>query len=170
LELNKKELTSYYNSLEPFWYFIPKYFKSIKNKLTKNKESKDKEANKIKKYSARVVLWFEKTVSNFGTLIWNPIFWWFICLIFFALLILWAYSNFSFDTCSSLFIFKYHQENFDILSYAFSPISFLLDSKFLKKDITWWFLIMFFNFLKTIFLSILTYEVIKSFRKFSRKL
>lgn len=173
LELHKKEMNAYYNSLKPFWGFIKDFFFFVKEKIIKKQEitnsQNEKLPEKIKNNSARIILFFEKWVSNFGTNIWLPILWWLVFLGVFGLFIIWAYFNFSFEIYSFFYVFENHKKYQNILSYAFHPVSILFDSKVLE-GVSYWWLISILNFFKTIVLSFLTYEILKSFRKFSRKL
>ncbi len=140
--------------------------------------------NKFKKGELKIIgefiiLLFEKCVSNFGTSIILPVISWLIIWIIFAFWIIGIYRGFNFfDLFVSLrdiyeFVFTNNQtEARDIISYALKPISIFSSNSFLTEGENFknWRYIMIINFFKTLALAVVSYEVIKAFRKFGRKI
>ncbi len=140
-----------------------------------------------KKWSTEyIILYFEKKVSEFGTNVLKSIFYWIVTLYLFAALITIVGIGLKPDIKHSISNYEIKLENESmnilvenkstddlnkkIIMYATQPISIFSDNSFLREyDVVIMLILLCLNFSKTIFLGALTYEIIKSFRKYSRK-
>ena len=113
--------------------------------------------NKIQKVDL-LILWFEKHVSNFGTNASLSMLWLVLVLSLYALLDIIIYPEIRFSEIILSWL--------PLLNVYF--IKDVLLSEEAKTSYQWWYLLL--QLLKIIIIPILLYEIIKSFRKFSRRL
>ena len=157
LEMHKKEYDTYYESARWHRYIpLPKSLQDV---------------------GTFFVLDFEKTVSNFGTSVFRSLSAWAVVWGVFGFCMVAIYYNETVSMDGVVAERVWHHILTDnsetarkIVSYAFQPISLFLRNDFLVQESdTPWRILEVLNFLKTILLAAITYEVIKSFRKYSRR-
>ncbi len=157
LEMHKKEYDTYYASVRWHRYIpLPKSLQDV---------------------GTFFVLDFEKTVSYFGTSIFRSLSAWVVVwgVLGFCMVAIYYNGTVPMDLVAIERVWQHiWNDNSEtarkIVSYAFQPISLFLNNDFLVqgRDVPWRILEV-LNFFKTILLAAITYEVIKSFRKYSRR-
>jgi len=143
------------------------YLKELTNPLLKPKWKP-----KLSEIVDYTILSFERLVSYYGTSPARAIMAWLVTLIVFAGLIVWQYVA-PLEVVHSWqdFIKIFSEEHLTcqkVLRYAFNPLSIMSGTDFLD-GVRWWWVLEILNFIKTILLAYITYQITKSFRKFSRK-
>ena len=157
LEMHKKEYDTYYESVR--WHRYIPLPKSLQDVAT------------------FFVLLFEKTVSNFGTSVFRSLSSWVVVwgVLGFCMVAIYYNGTIPADWVAIERVWQHIlSDNSEtarkIVSYAFQPISLFLRNDFLVQGSgTPWRILEVLNFFKTILLAAITYEVIKSFRKYSRR-